>query len=136
KRQTSRRSWRVSVPRVAPPLPPAQVSPMRPCHALAVAVGISLALVTARQARAQEYGATAPSAKAGADTVISASGIDVGDGPSGSVTVDMLGGWRIASSLDLLARPVVYRAFDGTWDADLYQLALRYSRPGSVRWRV
>ena len=109
---------------------------MRPCHVFAVAVGVGLTLVTAHKAGAQEFGATAPSAKAGADTVISANGVVEGDGSSGSVTVDMLGGWRMASSLDLLARPVVYRASDGTWDADLYQLALRYSRPGPVLWRI
>ena len=52
------------------------------------------------------------------------------------MTFDVLGGWRLASGLDLLARPVVSKRSDGSWDANLYQLALRYTRPGNVLLRV
>ena len=34
------------------------------------------------------------------------------------------------------ARPVITRGYDGAWHADIYQLAVRYDRPGDVRWRL
>jgi hypothetical protein len=50
---------------------------------------------------------------------------------------DVFGAVRIAEGLDLRARPVVFRrSFDGTWQTQIYELALRYERPGRVGWRV
>ena len=50
---------------------------------------------------------------------------------------DLFGAVRITEHLDLRARPVVFRrSFDGTWQAQMYELALRYERPGRVGWRV
>ena len=44
---------------------------------------------------------------------------------------------RIADNLDLRVRPVVFRrAFDGAWQAQIYELALRYERPGAIGLRV
>ncbi len=49
---------------------------------------------------------------------------------------DLFGAVRLADGLHLRARPVVFRrAFDGTWRTQVYELALRYERPGRVGWR-
>jgi len=101
----------------------------------AIASAVCIASLAGRSASAQEY-APSPSARMGADSVISTTGIFKGDGASGGVTFDVLGGWRLGSRLDLLARPVVSKRPDGSWDANLYQLALRYTRPGNVLLRV
>jgi hypothetical protein len=92
-------------------------------------------LAGSRPAIAQEY-APASTARVGADTVISADGLFEHDETSGGLTIDMLGGWKVASRLDVLARPVVSKRSDDTWEANLYQLAMRYSRPGAVRMQV
>jgi len=92
-------------------------------------------IAASHPAAAQEY-APASTAKVGADTVISADGLVEHGETSGGVTIDMLGGWRVAPRLEVLARPVVSKRSDNTWDADLYQLAMRYTRPGNVRLRV
>ena len=107
---------------------------MRTIQAIA-ASAVCIASLAGRSASAQEY-APSPSARMGADSVISTTGIFKGDGASGGVTFDVLGGWRLGSRLDLLARPVVSKRPDGSWDANLYQLALRYTRPGNVLLRV
>lgn len=53
------------------------------------------------------------------------------------VWIDLFGALRIAEGLDVIARPVVSRrAFDGEWQAQVYQLGLRYERPGRVGLRV
>ena len=50
---------------------------------------------------------------------------------------DVFGAVRITDGLELRARPVVFRrAFDGSWHGQIYELAMRYERPGSVGWRV
>ena len=50
---------------------------------------------------------------------------------------DLFGAVRLADNLDFRARPVVYRrSFNGTWTAQMYELALRYERPGAVGVRV
>src|SRR5262245_54564478 len=96
---------------------------------------ISCAVVASGSAAAQEY-PSAQTAKVGADTVISADGLFQHGDASGGLTIDMLGGWRVAPGLEVLARPVVTKRSDDTWDGSLYQLALRYTRPGAVRLRV
>ncbi|MEO8680706.1 MAG: hypothetical protein ABI665_16770 [Vicinamibacterales bacterium] len=50
---------------------------------------------------------------------------------------DVFGAARIKGGLEFRARPVVFRrSFDGKWQAQMYELALRYERPGPVGWRV
>ena len=50
---------------------------------------------------------------------------------------DLFGAVRIADDLDLRARPVVFRrAFDGAWQTQIYELALRYERPGTIGLRI
>ena len=50
--------------------------------------------------------------------------------------LDLFGAVRLAEGLDLRARPVVLRrSFDGEWQTQIYELALRYERPGAVGWR-
>ena len=51
--------------------------------------------------------------------------------------LDLFGAVRIADNLDLRVRPVVFRrGFDGTWQTQFYELAIRYERPGAVGLRV
>ena len=50
---------------------------------------------------------------------------------------DLFASARIAGGLEFRARPVVFRrSFDGNWQTQIYELALRYERPGTVGWRV
>lgn len=50
---------------------------------------------------------------------------------------DVFGAARIVNGLDFRARPVVFRrSFDGTWQTQMYELALRYERPGKIGVRV
>ncbi len=66
------------------------------------------------------------------------------DGDAGSQVVrkstawfDLFGAVRIADGLDLRVRPVVFRrAFDGAWRGQMYELALRYERPGAIGYRI
>lgn len=51
--------------------------------------------------------------------------------------LDAFSAARIAGGLDLRVRPVVFRrSFDGKWQAQIYELALRYERPGPLGVRV
>ncbi|HJU43693.1 MAG TPA: hypothetical protein VJ691_12785 [Vicinamibacterales bacterium] len=66
------------------------------------------------------------------------------DGDSGSQVrreptgwFDLFGAVRLADNLDFRARPVVYRrSFNGTWTTQMYELALRYERPGAIGVRL
>jgi hypothetical protein len=50
---------------------------------------------------------------------------------------DVFAAVRLTDNLDVRARPVVYRrSFNGTWTTQIYELALRYERPGAVGVRV
>ncbi len=50
---------------------------------------------------------------------------------------DMFAAVRMADGLDLRMRPVVFRrSFSGDWDTQVYELALRYERPGDLGVRV
>ena len=50
---------------------------------------------------------------------------------------DVFGAARIANGLDFRARPVVFRrSFNGTWQTQMYELALRYERPGKIGVRI
>jgi hypothetical protein len=68
------------------------------------------------------------------DTVAAVDG-DAGSSVTRKSTAwfDVFGAARIVHGLDFRARPVVFRrSFDGTWQTQMYELALRYERPGKV----
>ena len=70
---------------------------------------------------------------------VAAADIDRGSQVARRATMwmDLFGAVRISDGLDLRVRPVVFRrTFDGTWQAQIYELALRYERPGDVGVRV
>ena len=71
--------------------------------------------------------------------VVAAADVDHGSQVSRKATgwFDAFAAVRIAENVDLRARPVVFRrSFDGEWQAQLYELALRYERPGRIGLRV
>lgn len=50
---------------------------------------------------------------------------------------DLFAAVRLADNLEVRTRPVVYRrSFNGTWTTQMYELALRYERPGAVGVRL
>jgi hypothetical protein len=50
---------------------------------------------------------------------------------------EVFAAFRIADGLDVVARPVVNRrTFDGVWQKQMYQLGLRYERPGRIGLRL
>jgi hypothetical protein len=68
------------------------------------------------------------------DAVVAADG-DAGSQVARKATtwIDVFGAARIREGLDIRARPIVYRrSFDGKWQTQIYELALRYERPGRV----
>ena len=70
---------------------------------------------------------------------VAAVDVDRGSQVSRSATAwfDLFGAVRIAEGLDVRTRPVVFRrAFDGSWQTQIYELALRYERPGRVGLRI
>ena len=82
--------------------------------------------------------ATAQTSRFALDVVAAADG-DAGSEVTRKPTVwlDLFGAVRLAEGLDVRARPVVLRrAFDGSWQTHIYELALRYERPGTIGWRV
>ncbi len=71
--------------------------------------------------------------------VVGAADADAGSAVTRKPTgwFDVFGAVRIAEGLDLRARPVVFRrSFDGEWQTQIYELALRYERPGRVGVRI
>jgi hypothetical protein len=69
---------------------------------------------------------------------VAAADIDRGSQVERNATAwfDLFGAMRITENLDLRARPVVFRrSFDGSWQAQVYELALRYERPGRIGFR-
>lgn len=85
-----------------------------------------------------------PSLAAAQQSRVSLDAVAAVDGDAGSqVTrkptgwLDLFGAVNIAGGLDLRARPVVFRrSFDGSWQTQMYELALRYERPGAIGVRV
>ena len=72
------------------------------------------------------------------DTVIAVDG-DAGSQVSRKSTAwfDLFGAVQLGDGLSLRARPVVFRrSFDGNWQTQMYELALRYERPGAVGVRI
>lgn len=50
---------------------------------------------------------------------------------------DVFGSARITEGLFFRARPVVFRrSFDGAWQTQMYELAMRYERPGKIGVRI
>jgi len=67
--------------------------------------------------------------------VVAAADVDAGSQVTrkSSVWLDAFGAVRIGGNFDLRVRPVVFRrSFDGAWQAQMYELALRYERPGAI----
>ena len=75
---------------------------------------------------------------------VSLDAVVAADGDSGSSVarkptswIDVFGAVRLVDGLDLRVRPVVFRrSFDGEWRTRMYELALRYERPGRVGLRI
>ncbi len=97
-----------------------------------------LATLLATPAAAQEYGATSPdsTARAGVESVVSGDSFTDTESHNGIATFDVAAAWRPSRRITVEGRPVITRAYDGTWHADIYQLAVRYDRPGDIRWRL
>jgi hypothetical protein len=71
--------------------------------------------------------------------VVAAADVDAGSEVTRHATgwFDVFGAVSITDNLDVRARPVVFRrTFDGSWQAQMYELALRYERPGRVGVRM
>ncbi len=82
--------------------------------------------------------AAAQTSRFALDTVAAVDG-DAGSQVARKATAwfDVFGAARLFEGLDLRARPVVYRkSFDGSWQAQMYELAVRYERPGPVGFRI
>ena len=97
------------------------------------AIGIAVALTIASAASAH-----AQSSRVALDVVAAVDG-DAGSQVRREATgwFDVFGAFRLSDNLHVRARPVVYRrSFNGTWTAQMYELALRYERPGAIGLRV
>ena len=87
---------------------------------------------------------TAPSASLGRTARLALDTVVAVDGDAGSqVTrkstawLDLFAAVQLADGWSLRARPVVLRrSFDGAWQTQMYELAVRYERPGAVGVRV
>ena len=67
--------------------------------------------------------------------VVAAADVDAGSQLTRKSTawLDAFGAVRISGNFDLRVRPVVFRrSFDGSWQTQMYELALRYERPGAL----
>lgn len=87
------------------------------------------------------FAGSAPAAQTGRitlDTVASTDAAVGSDVPRNvGVWFDVFAAVRIAEGLDLVVRPIVNRrTFDGNWQKQLYQLGLRYERPGRIGVRL
>jgi hypothetical protein len=103
---------------------------MRTVHR-GVATCLAITIASAAAAQAQ-------SPRVALDVVAAVDG-DVGSQVTRQATgwFDVFGAVRLADGLHLRARPVVFRrSFNGTWTTQMYELALRYERPGTVGVRV
>ncbi len=71
--------------------------------------------------------------------VVAAADVDAGSQVTRKSTawLDAFGAVRISSNFDVRVRPVVFRrSFDGEWQTQMYELALRYERPGPIGVRL
>lgn len=97
----------------------------------AIGVACLAALTVAAPSRAQ-------SSRVALDVVAAVDG-DTGSQVTREPTAwfDVFAAIRLADNLDFRARPVVYRrSFNGTWTTQMYELALRYERPGTIGVRL
>lgn len=98
---------------------------------LRAAIVVLVVAASARPAHAQT-GRVAIDALAATDASI---GSDVTR--KQGVFLDVFAAVRLGRGFDLLARPLVTRrSFDGRWQKQMYQLGVRYERPGAVGFRV
>lgn len=100
-------------------------------HRLITGVVVVLCLTAAGAASGQ-------TSRVALDTVIAVDG-NAGSEVSRKPTAwfDVFGAIRLADGLHLRARPVVFRrSFDGEWQTQVYELAVRYERPGAIGVRV
>ncbi len=96
-----------------------------------VAIAALIGVCAARPASAQ-------TSRVALDVVVAADA-DAGSQVTRKPTAwfDVFGAVRLAEGLNLRVRPVVFRrSFDGSWQTQMYELALRYERPGRVGVRV
>jgi hypothetical protein len=83
-------------------------------------------------------GSPAQTSRIALDTVVAVDG-DVGSSVTRKSTAwfDVFGAVQLGDRYSVRARPVVFRrSFDGAWQTQMYELALRYERPGNVGVRV
>lgn len=98
---------------------------------------LSTTLVAAGTVSAQELpsGSGGSTSRVGIDSVTSADVYAASDEHQGSAVFDISAAWRVARGVQVSFRPVVSRGLDGEWEANVYQAAIRYDRPGSVLLR-
>jgi hypothetical protein len=83
-------------------------------------------------------GASAQTSRLALDVVAAADG-DAGSEVTRKPTawLDFFGAVRLTDRVEVRARPVLFRrSFDGSWQTQMYELALRYERSGRVGVRV
>jgi hypothetical protein len=92
-------------------------------------------LVAAR-AGAQEYASqTSAPARIGLETVASAGSYTAPGGGERTGALDLSAAWKVSDGVQMFVRPVLARTLDGEWQANVYEAALRYERPGRIRVR-
>jgi hypothetical protein len=104
----------------------------------AAARAIRLAVVLALSALAIVVPASAQTSRIALDAVAA---VDVDHGSQvvrkSTAWFDAFAAVRIVDGLDFRVRPVVFRrSFDGAWQTQFYELALRYERPGKIGFRL
>ena len=83
-------------------------------------------------------GLPAQTSRIALDTVVAVDG-DAGSSVTRKSTAwfDVFGAVQLSDRFSLRARPVVFRrSFDGSWQTQMYELALRYERAGNVGVRI
>ena len=102
------------------------------------AIGVSRAAVLCAVLLAWSIPAAAQTSRAAFD-VVAAADANAGSEVTRKATawLDFFGAVRLTDHLDIRARPVVFRrSFDGDWQTQVYELALRYERRGRIGVRV
>ena len=111
----------------ASPLIKAGSAPLRSSARLRRAAGVILVLLSPQIVAGQ-------TSRVALDVVAAA---DVGAGSQvrreSTAWLDAFGAVRISGDFELRVRPVVFRrSFDGDWQAQMYEMALRYERAGPI----
>ena len=107
--------------------------PMGATHTYRLAVSLTVAACV--WAAAPVFGQTS---RLALDTVVAVDGDAGSQVPRKSTAwFDVFAAVQLADGWSLRARPVVFRrSFDGSWQTQMYELAVRYERPGAVGVRV